>query len=175
MTDRSPAGDPTQPSPDPRAFSPSLARFEATDPSPLGRAVLWTLLALLASTFLWAAFAPLDIVAVAEGKLVPSGYLKIVQSVEAGVVVEVLVREGERVAHGQLLARMDAALLVSDGRALRAEYLAKRLLLRRVDAQLTGSPLARPVDSGKWCPSRRLARWLTPSSPRRGESSSTGR
>jgi HlyD family secretion protein len=132
--------------PDSYAFSSSLARFEAIAPSPLGRAVLWALLALLASTLLWAAFARLDIVAVAEGKLVPSGYLKIVQPVEQGVIVEVLVREGERVAHGQLLARMDTALLAADDRALRAEYHAKRLVMRRVDAQLTGSSLLREPD-----------------------------
>ena len=108
--------------------------------------MLWTLLALLASTLLWAALAPLDIVAVAEGKLVPFGYLKIAQAAEQGVIVEVTVREGERVAHGQLLARMDTALLAADARALSAEYHAKRLVLRRVDAQLAGSTLSRERD-----------------------------
>jgi HlyD family secretion protein len=151
VTDRHSAGELAKALPDSCAFSSSLARFEATAPSPLGRAVLWTLLALLASTLLWAAFARLDIVAVAEGKLVPSGYLKIVQPVEQGVIVEVLVREGERVAHGQPLARMDAALLAADTRGLSAEYHAKRLVLRRVDAQLAGSSLLRepndPPDS----------------------------
>jgi len=143
VTDRHSAGELAKALPDSCAFSSSLPRFEAAAPSPLGRAVLWTLLALLASTLLWAAFARLDIVAVAEGKLVPSGYLKIVQPVEQGVIVEVLVREGERVAHGQLLARMDAALLAADTRGLSAEYHAKRLVLRRVDAQLAGSSLLR--------------------------------
>ena len=64
---------------DAAAFSPALARFEATAPSPLGHAALHTVLALVAATLLWAALAPVDIVAVADGKLVPSGYLKIVQ------------------------------------------------------------------------------------------------
>ena len=146
MTGRSSDPDLARPWPDPSAFPPAVARFEAIAPSPLGRAVLWTLLALLVSTLLWAGFARLDIVAVADGKLVPSGYLKIVQPVEAGVIVEVLVREGERVAHGQLLARMDASLLAADMRGLSAEYHAKRLAVRRVDAQLAGSALLREPD-----------------------------
>jgi hemolysin D len=40
----------------------------------------------------------LDIVAVAEGKLIPQSYLKIVQPAEAGIVKEILVREGETVS-----------------------------------------------------------------------------
>jgi len=124
-------------------FAPGLARIEAAAPSPLGRAVLYALLGMLAATLLWAGFAPLDIVAVAEGKLVPSGYLKIVQPAEQGVVKEVLVREGEQVAAGQVLARMETALSDADGRALAADFRAKRLALRRIDAQLSGQALSR--------------------------------
>src|SRR5688572_20618369 len=51
------------------AFSPALLRLEQTAPAPLGRAVLYALLGFLAATLTWAAIAPLDIVAVAEGKL----------------------------------------------------------------------------------------------------------
>ncbi|MGH8674844.1 MAG: HlyD family type I secretion periplasmic adaptor subunit [Burkholderiales bacterium] len=128
------------------AFSSALARFEATAPSPVGRAVLYALLGLVAATVLWAALAQLDIVAVADGKLVPSGYLKIVQPVEQGIVREVLAREGESVARGQVLARMDTALLAADGRALAADYHAKRLALRRMEAQLDGRAIAREAD-----------------------------
>jgi membrane fusion protein, hemolysin D len=130
-------------------FSPALVRFQATAPSPLGRAVLYTVLALVAATLLWAALAQLDIVAVAEGKLVPSGYLKIVQPAEQGVVKEVLVREGESVSEGQVLARMDTALLAADGRAIAADYYPKRLAVRRIDAQLTGNALVREADDAQ--------------------------
>ena len=132
--------------PDQREFAPGLARIEQVPPSPLGRAVLYAALALIAATLLWAALARLDIVAVADGKLVPSGYLKIVQPAEQGVVKEVLVHEGEEVREGQVLARMDAALLDADGRALAADYHAKRLALRRIDAQLAGRALVRERD-----------------------------
>jgi membrane fusion protein, hemolysin D len=105
--------------------------------------VLYASLALVAATLLWAALAQLDIVAVADGKLVPSGYLKIIQPTEAGIVKEVLVREGESVAEGQVLARMDSVLLAADGRALAADYHAKHLALRRIDSQLQSRVLRR--------------------------------
>ena len=128
---------------DPTDFLPSLARIERRPPAPLGRAILYTVLGLLAATLAWAGLARLDIVAVAEGKLVPASYVKIVQSAEQGVVKNILVREGEAVAEGQVLARMDAALSDADGRSLSVDYHAKRLALRRIDAQLSGRAMAR--------------------------------
>lgn len=128
---------------DPAEFAPGLARIESVAPSPLGRAVLYCVVALAAATFAWAALARLDIVAVAEGKLVPAGYLKIVQPAESGIVKEIAVREGEAVRAGQVLARMDAALAEADARALASDHHARRLALRRIDAQLAGRALAR--------------------------------
>src|SRR5439155_1632866 len=69
---------------DPADFSPPLLRIQEKPPAPLAGWMLRLLLALLAGLLLWAAFGRLDIVAVAEGKLVPSSYLKIVQPAEQG-------------------------------------------------------------------------------------------
>jgi HlyD family secretion protein len=131
------------PDADPADFLPALQRVQERPPSPLGRKVLWAVLALIGGTLIWATVGRLDIVAVAEGKLVPATYLKIVQPAEQGVVKEILVQEGQEVREGQLLIRMDAALSDADGRALASEYHTKRLTLRRIDAQLGGKPLAR--------------------------------
>jgi hemolysin D len=127
----------------PGDFHPALIRLQDAPPSPLGRMLLWVLLGFLALLLAWSFIGRLDIVAVAEGKLVPASYLKIVQPAEAGVVKEILVREGEPVRQGQVLMRMDAALSESDLRAAGAEYHARRLALKRIDAQLTGAALSR--------------------------------
>jgi HlyD family secretion protein len=124
-------------------FAPDLIRIRERPPPPLAGWTLRLLLALLAGVLLWAVFGQLDIVAVAEGKLVPSGYLKIVQPAEQGIVKEILVREGEAVAAGQVLARMDPVLTEADVNAVRAEFLAKGLALRRIDAQLSSQLLSR--------------------------------
>ena len=128
---------------DPSDFSPALLRIQQTPPAPLAGWMLRLLIALIAALLVWAMYGRLDIVAVADGKLVPSSYLKIVQPAEQGIVKEILVREGEKVEAGQVLIRMDAALTEADVKAIEAEYDNKRLALRRIDAQLAGGMLAR--------------------------------
>jgi len=121
---------------DPLDFSPPLLRIQEKPPQPLAGWMLRLLVALLAGVVLWAALGRLDIVAVAEGKLVPSSYLKIVQPAEQGIVKEILVKEGEAVQAGQVLVRMDPVATDADVKAIRAEYLNKRIALRRIDAML---------------------------------------
>jgi HlyD family secretion protein len=131
---------------DPIDFSPALLRIQEKPPAPLAGWMLRLLIGLLAGLALWAVLGRLDIVAVADGKLVPSSYLKIVQPSEQGIVKEILVREGEKVAEGQVLIRMDAALAQADLRALAADVQTRRLALRRIEAQLAGRPLVRASD-----------------------------
>lgn len=131
---------------DPAEFAPPLLRIQERPPAPLAGWMLRVLLALVSCAFLWALLGRLDIVAVAEGKLVPASYLKILQPAEQGVVKEILVNEGEHVRQGQVLIRMDAALSEADVKALRAEFHHLRLALRRIDAQLSGSKLQRERD-----------------------------
>jgi len=69
-----------------------------------------------------------------------------VQPADAGVVKEILVREGELVKAGQVLMRMDATLSDSDLKALTIEYQNKRIALRRIDAQLEDVPFTQRAD-----------------------------
>ena len=131
---------------DPHDFLPSLVRLQEAPPSPLGRRVLGTTLIFLLALLLWATFGQLDIIAVAEGKLVPDTYVKIVQPTDSGVVKEILVQEGEEVKTGQVLMRMDTALSDSDLKALTADYKNKHIALRRIDAQLAGEAFMRRAD-----------------------------
>ncbi|MDB5563187.1 MAG: hemolysin secretion protein [Hyphomicrobiales bacterium] len=69
----------------------------------------FTLILVVASTFgLWAATAPLSSAIVAAGHFEVDGNIKKVQHQIGGIVSEILVREGQRVAEGELLLRLDA-------------------------------------------------------------------
>jgi HlyD family secretion protein len=127
-------------------FSPPLLRIQERPPAPLAGWMLKLLVALFLAVLAWMALGRLDIVAVADGKLVPSSYLKILQPAEQGIVKEILVKEGEAVGHGQVLIRMDAALAAADMKAMRADYYHRRLALRRIDAQISGKPLEAKAD-----------------------------
>ena len=128
---------------DPLDFAPDLLRLQARAPSPLPRAVMYLLLAWLAATMAWACFGRLDIVASAQGKIVPQSFLKILQPAEPGIVREILVKDGDRVAEGQVLIRMDTRLSDADRSMVENELRTRTLQLRRIDAELNVVPLER--------------------------------
>src|SRR5262245_35079507 len=115
----------------PNDFRPALVRLQETPPTPSGRRVLQAILGFVAALFVWACVGRLDIVAVAEGRLVPLSYLKVVQPIDAGVLKEILVKEGDFVKSGQALMRMDSALSSSDLKSLESDFHRKNLALRR--------------------------------------------
>lgn len=68
----------------------------------------------------WAALAPLDEVARANGILVASGNNSVVQHGEGGVLRRLLVNEGQDVAQGQPLLELETANTVADLAAVRS-------------------------------------------------------
>jgi type I secretion membrane fusion protein, HlyD family len=128
------------PSAAPLDFAPDLLRIQRMPPRPLPRAVLLGGLALFTIALVWAALGQLDVVAVAQGKLVPRNYLKIVQPPEAGIVREILVSEGETVQAGQVLMRMDSTVAEAEMRRLDGDFRQAQIALRRIDAELDDTP-----------------------------------
>lgn len=127
-------------------FAPDLLQLQEEAPSPLPRFVLLLVIALLGVLIAWAFYGHLDIIAVAEGKLIPQSYLKIVQPSESGIVKDILVREGQKVESAQVLMRMDTTLSQADGETLRSELKQRELQLRRIDAELSGKALKQTTD-----------------------------
>jgi hemolysin D len=124
----------------------ALFEIEMSEPAVASRRVLKMVCLLFALLLLWAVFAKLDIVAVAQGRLVPTTYVKIVQPAEAGIVREIRVHEGERVQAGQVLIRLDPTLSNSDHTAVARELHLQRLQLRRIEAELAGTLMKRESD-----------------------------
>ena len=72
-------------------FLPAVLEIQQVPPSPIGRALLWTILAAFTAAGLWATLGWIDIVATAQGKIIPSGYSKIIQPYEAAVIASIQV------------------------------------------------------------------------------------
>jgi HlyD family secretion protein len=100
-----------------------------------------TVAAATAGLLLWAALAKVDIVATAEGRLVPSSLVKVVQPAEGGVVSDLLVKEGDTVGQGQLLVRLDARATQAEWQGAEQELWAQLLGLASVEATLEGKLL----------------------------------
>ena len=127
-------------------FAPGLLAIQERPPARLPRTLMYSVLALFLILLTWSIFGKLDIIASAEGRLVPQSYVKIVQPADAGIVQEILVKEGESVKAGQILMRMDTKLAKADEQTLATELALKSLQLRRIDAELARQPLVRNSD-----------------------------
>ena len=103
------------------AFLPAALEIQETPPSPAGRAVLWLILAFFVSAVIWATLGETDIVAVAQGRIVPSGHTKTVQPLEIGTVTAIRVAEGQRVAAGDVLIELDPRSAEADIERLHRE------------------------------------------------------
>ena len=80
----------------------------------------------------WAAWAEVDEVTRGDARVVPSRQLQVVQSLDGGVVAEILVREGDVVEPGQLLLRIDETRATSGVRESAAQGIALRALAEGV-------------------------------------------
>jgi len=110
------------------------------------RIVMLALAMLTLLLLLWSALGKLDIVASAQGRLVPQTLVKIVQPAQAGVVRELKVQEGDFVRAGQVLAQLDTTLARADQASVSMDLQTQRLQLRRIEAELSGLPMASQAD-----------------------------
>jgi hemolysin D len=90
-----------------REFLPAALEILETPPSPVRIWLLQTICALVAISIAWMFIGRIDVVAVAQGKIQPTGRVKLVQSLETGRVREVLVGNGVRVREGQPVVLLD--------------------------------------------------------------------
>lgn len=94
----------------------------------------------------WAAFAQIDEVTRGEARVVPTSQVQVIQSVDGGVVEELLVREGQVVEAGQLLLRVDPTRFVSTLLESRAGQLALQAKALRLTALTRGTAFKPPAD-----------------------------
>src|SRR5690242_17660990 len=88
-------------------FLPAVLEIQQAPPSPIGRAISWTIIAVCTAGILWATFGWIDIVATAQGKIIASGYCKIIQPYETGVIAAIHVLDGQVVKRGDVLIELD--------------------------------------------------------------------
>lgn len=97
-----------------REFLPAALELIETPTSPIVLASLWFVCIAFSSVLAWSYFGRLDIYAVANGKIQPSGRSKVVQPFEAGKVVAVHVENGSRVEAGDVLVELDPTETTAD-------------------------------------------------------------
>lgn len=101
---------------DEAAFLPAALSLQVTPVHPAPRRATWAIVALLVISVTWACFGRVDVVAVAQGRVVVSDRSKLVQPLEAAVVRAIHVKDGDHVDEGQLLVELDATAPAADER-----------------------------------------------------------
>ena len=127
-------------------FLPAVLEIQESPPSPLGRAVLVTIVILFAAGIVWATLGRIDTVAVARGKVVPGGRSKVIQPLESGIVRAIHVRDGQVVRRGAVLVELDPTTTTADYQRLTAERMAAQIQVARLRALLANEPALRPVE-----------------------------
>lgn len=118
-----------------------------TPTSPFGRIVLWLIVALLIVTLAWSYFGELDIVASATGRIVPEGSVKIIQPASAGVVIDIRVREGQKVRKGDILIQLDDTIAKTDVKTAQQALIVAELERDILTGALTGTSIVDTVNA----------------------------
>src|SRR5689334_22377803 len=125
------------------AVLPAALEIVETPPSPVGRAIIWTIVVVFSVALAWACIGTVDIVAVAMGKIIPSGRTKTIQPFETGVVRAIAVRDGQSVKTGDVLIELDPTITGAELGRLKSDLQSTQLDIARLSAALSsGVPLA---------------------------------
>jgi adhesin transport system membrane fusion protein len=107
-----------------------------TDAPSSHRLIIWALVSLAISFFVWAFFAELDQVTTGLGKVIPSSQIQVIQSLDGGIMQDMYVKEGMIVKKGQALVRIDATRFRSDFAQQEQEVYSLQANVRRLETEL---------------------------------------
>lgn len=112
-------------------------------------ALLWTILLLFVSALIWAALATVDEITVADGKVVPSSQIQVIQNLEGGIVSKILVQVGQHVTKEQLLAQLDQTRFSSSDQENQSKLNSLSVRIARLTAEAYNKPFEPPRDLAK--------------------------
>lgn len=133
---------------DEAAFLPAALEIIESPASPLGRAVALSIAAFLATAIAWASLGQVDIIATAQGRVIPTGNSKVIQPYETGVVRRIAVSDGTAVKAGDVLVELDPTTDASDERQAQFGLMTDRLDIARLTALLSGDLETFRADAG---------------------------
>jgi hemolysin D len=117
-------------------FLPAALTLQESPSHPAPRILVWAIIVFAVLALSWAYFGKIEVVAVAPGKIVPSGKTKLVQSSETAVVKAIHVSDGQLVSVGEVLIELDPTSAAAEVRRLQSDLLAARIDQARSTAML---------------------------------------
>jgi len=108
--------------------------------------IAWGGVALMVLAVLWAANFNIEEVTTGSAKIVPSSREQVLQSLEGGILQELMVHEGDTVEKGQVVAKIDPTRAEASFRESANRLLALKAQAARLEAEATGSELVFPPE-----------------------------
>lgn len=131
---------------DEAAFLPAALSLQETPVHPAPRRAAIAICALFVIALAWSIFGHVDIVAVAQGRIVVSDRTKTIQPLETSVIQQVLVKDGDEVRAGQVLVELDATNALADGASVQEQ------LHAAVSEQVRAEALMQSLRNGEPAP-----------------------
>ena len=119
---------------DEREFLPAALEIIETPASPTGRLFGWLIVLVFACAVAWAFLGRVDIIATAQGRILPAGDIKVIQPLDTGSVRAIHVQDGDHVKAGQLLIELDPTQPDADRDRLAGDLMQARLDVARLTA-----------------------------------------
>ena len=114
--------------------------------------LLYCILAILIAAIVWAYFAKVDEVTRGDGRVIPSRQMQVIQSLDGGIVSEILIKEGDLVKIGTPLIKIDETRAVSSLRENKGQHLALLAKQSRLKALAEGGAFNPPAEVQKEAP-----------------------
>jgi adhesin transport system membrane fusion protein len=115
-------------------------------PAPGSRWLIVLVFLIVTALGVWASVSELDQIARAQGQIIATSRTQVIQSANDGVIESLLVREGESVQKGQVLARLDRSQAEAARRDSLGKVAALKATLIRLQAEVFSRPLNFPED-----------------------------
>ena len=120
-----------------QAFLPAVLEVQTSPPHPLARWLALSLMFLFVIAIIWASVGKVDVMASAEGKIIPSSRIKIIQPFDKGVIKSIYVSEGQRVNQGDKLLALDATITAAEKNRLAQDLAITRIEMHRMQTFIT--------------------------------------
>ena len=127
-------------------FLPAALEVVERPPSPIGRIIIWVMILAFLTALIWSVVGSVDEVALATGKVIPSGNSKTIQAENKGTVTAIAVKDGDHVKAGDTLLELDGTSAEADRNALCKQRANIRLEMERLTAECTGKDFAPKLD-----------------------------
>lgn len=127
-------------------FMNELEAATRINPSVASHFMMLTVASLVGAFFIWSSTSEIEEITHGSGQVVPTQDIQVVQSLEGGVLTEILVKEGERVEKDQILLKVNDVAFASEERGTEARTLALKAKKSRLEAESNGHDFIVPKE-----------------------------